>query len=61
MGWASGSYLAEEIWDEFRESIVPEDRQRLAMWLYKRFCNEDADDWDNGLLVKDGEINLEVD
>jgi len=61
MGWCSGSYLAKEIWDEFRESIVPEDRQRLAMWLYKRFCNEDADDWDNGLLISDGKINLEVD
>jgi hypothetical protein len=58
MGWNSGSYLAEEIWDKFRESIVPKDRERLAKWLYERFRSEDADDWDNSLLIQDGKINL---
>jgi hypothetical protein len=56
MGWASGSYLAEEIYDKFREYIPEDKREELATWLYNRFCNEDADDWDNSNLIKDAKI-----
>jgi hypothetical protein len=53
MGWCSGSYLAEDIWDKFREYIPEEKRYELAKWLYDKFCNEDADDWSHSDLIKD--------
>ena len=45
MGWCSGSYLAEEIWDEIK-IYIPEDKlQETAFMIYDKFSDMDADDW----------------
>jgi hypothetical protein len=60
MGWCTGSYLAQDIWDKFRKDIPEHKRQRYAEWLYDLFCNEDADDWDTeSNLLKDVKIKFE--
>lgn len=56
MGWCNGSYLAEDIWDKFREFIPEDKKEQFAYWLYDKFCDEDADDWSNSNLIKDGKI-----
>lgn len=45
MGWASGSYLAQELWEEVRELIPLDKRREVAMKFFTMFSNEDADDW----------------
>ena len=45
MGWASGSYLAEEIWDEIKIYIPENKLQEVASKIYDSFCDKDADDW----------------
>lgn len=58
MGWASGSYLAEEIWTEVRD-FIPEDKcQKVARYIHDKFCDHDADDWDgNSQLEIDAGVN----
>lgn len=50
MGWASGSYLAEEVWETLKKAkVLPAQKQRrqnLARKLVDLFENQDADDWD---------------
>ena len=46
MGWASGSYLAEEIWQEICPNVPAEKWHELAKSIYDKFCDQDADDWD---------------
>lgn len=47
MGWCSGSYIAEDIW-RIVEKFIPEElKKQVAMKITDRFCDEDADDWDN--------------
>lgn len=45
MGWASGSYLAEEIWVKIKPFIPEENKIKVAKIMYDSFCNYDADDW----------------
>ncbi len=46
MGWASVSYLGQEIWDEVRAFIPNEERRRLAKFIFDKCCDLDADDWE---------------
>lgn len=45
MGWASGSYLAEDIWYSIEEYIPKKKRQEVAKIIVDKFQSEDADDW----------------
>lgn len=59
MGWASGSYLAQELWLSIRKHIAPGKRAVVAAEIYDAFTNADADDWDqDSKLLKDSGINL---
>ena len=60
MGWARGSYLAQDIYADIRTHIQESDRQTVAHTIYVSFCNEDADDWDSESdLLKDAKISFE--
>ena len=48
MGWASGSSLAQELYDEIRKHIQPTRREVVAQKFVKHFEHHDADDWDGG-------------
>ncbi|MCC2629472.1 MAG: hypothetical protein K0S14_3122 [Thermomicrobiales bacterium] len=48
MGWASGSYLAQELWDDIRKHIPKAKRAKVAEEIITAFENNDADDWDEG-------------
>jgi hypothetical protein len=48
MGWASGSYLAQDLYDEIRRYIQPGARKRVAKTIVQTFEDHDADDWDLG-------------
>ncbi len=62
MGWASGSYLAQDLWTEIRNDIKLEKRERVARKIISSFCNRDADDWDlDHLLFKDAGVFHQVD
>lgn len=57
MGWASGSYLACEVWEMFRKHIKNKEvRKELALKLYNLFREHDADDfsYDDRLLIDAG-------
>jgi hypothetical protein len=58
MGWASGSYIAQDLWNKIKDNIIPEKRKDTAEEIYQAFCNEDADDWDykSQLLIDAGYI-----
>lgn len=58
MGWSGGSPLAWYIWDLVRQYIPLEKRREVALAIYDRFCDEDADDWDGtSQLEIDADIN----
>ena len=46
MGWASGSYLAEKIWEDIKDILPNDKKDELAVKIYNAFCDADADDWD---------------
>ena len=57
MGWASGSYIAQDVWNLVREYIPEDRRQTLAKNIFKIFKSEDADDWDStSTLCKDADV-----
>jgi hypothetical protein len=45
MGWASGSYLAEDIWQSVKNHLPEEKKKEIAQKIYNIFCDQDADDW----------------
>jgi hypothetical protein len=49
MGWASGSYLAENIWNQINQFIPIEHIPVVAHIIYTEFSNYDADDWSDTL------------
>lgn len=54
MGWARGSYLAEEMWESIGKSVKPEAREKVARTIISLFSDNDADDWNYGhKLFKD--------
>lgn len=57
MGWASGSPLGIEIYEEVRKYIPKEKRQEVAEFIYDKVCELDADDWDgDSVLELDAQI-----
>jgi len=56
MGWASGSNLAEQMYDEIRKHIPVKKRKVVARAILENFEGNDADDWDYGsALLKDAD------
>jgi len=43
MGWASGSELAESVWELFRKYVPEEERPRIAKQLIEAFRDHDWD------------------
>lgn len=57
MGWCTGSYIAAELWDEIRDYLPKDKKEKLAFRIYEVFSNQDADCWDNEMnIIKDGKI-----
>jgi len=46
MGWASGSQLAEELWEELQPLLKRGVKEKAARLIVDAFENHDADDWD---------------
>jgi hypothetical protein len=46
MGWASGSQLAERVYEHIRPWIPPNRRRQVAQYILDQFEGEDADDFD---------------
>jgi hypothetical protein len=46
MGWASGSPMAEAMYEDIRKDIPKEKRARVAETIINAFEHRDADDWD---------------
>ena len=46
MGWASGSYLAEELWVKLKPYISQNNYKEVSKILIDKFCEHDADDWE---------------
>lgn len=51
MGWATGSYIAEEVWGIVREFIPIRKRKVVARDIIEVFENEDADDFSDDMLI----------
>lgn len=51
MGWSSGSYLAEDIYVKIRKYIPKNKREEIASFIYDKFRDLDADDWDDSMLI----------
>ena len=45
MGWSSGSYLANDVWNKIKEYIPKDEKQKVAKEILDLFENYDADDW----------------
>lgn len=61
MGWASGSYLAQDLYDDIRRYIPRSQRHHVAEKILAAFENHDADDWEQGSkLWKDARRPVEV-
>ena len=45
MGWAGGSYMAEDLWIQLRRLVHKEAYPKLSKILYETFANSDADDF----------------
>jgi hypothetical protein len=46
MGWASGSELADGVWDAVKEHIPEEKKQEVALRIVNLFEGEDCDTLD---------------
>lgn len=61
MGWASGSYLAQELWDATRKYVPVKDHKKLAKKFFELFNQHDADDWDfESHLCKDADLYQDI-
>ncbi|MCX6035002.1 MAG: hypothetical protein NTV38_08505 [Chloroflexi bacterium] len=57
MGWASGSQLAEDVWDVVRPAIPQKNRQELAVKIIRLFEDHDCDTLDEAQsLIKDADL-----
>lgn len=45
MGFASGSYAAQDIWKAVKKYVPPKHQQKVAKIIVDEFENLDADDW----------------
>lgn len=48
MGWASGSYLAQDLYATIRKHIPKDKREKVANAFIDAFEQHDADDWEQG-------------
>jgi hypothetical protein len=44
MGWASGSYLAEDVWKLVKDHVPDAEQRRVARAILQLFEEHDADD-----------------
>ena len=57
MGWASGSQLAEDVWDVVRPAIPQRNRRELAVKIIRLFEDHDCDTLDEAQsLVEDADL-----
>lgn len=61
MGWASGSYFADEVWDVVKPHIDPAKQREVARELIWIFCGQDADDWCDQRVLVDAGLPLDGD
>jgi hypothetical protein len=47
MGWGSGGQLAEEMWEDIKEYIPQENKEKVAEIIYDHFNGYDADNWES--------------
>jgi hypothetical protein len=58
MGWCSGSYLADDIYNIVRKYIPKNKRKEIANKIYDMFCDQDADSWKEDMnIIKDHKID----
>ena len=56
MGWCSGSYMAEDIYNKIRK-YIPKSENEIAKTIYDIFCQQDADCWDYDMnIIKDAKL-----
>ena len=46
MGWATGSEIAEEVWQSIQPYLKPANEKYVSAAIYKIFDERDADDWE---------------
>ncbi len=62
MGWASGSQLAETVWNLFRHHVPKKERKVVARELVRAFEDEDCDTIHEAeTLYKDAELEEDED
>lgn len=62
MGWASGSAIAESVWDSVRKYIPKAKRQKVAREIVDVFESEDCDTmYEAERLMKDAGLDQEED
>jgi predicted GTPase len=47
MGWCTGSYICDDIWQKIRDYIPEEQRVQILADMISRFSDEDADCWND--------------
>ena len=45
MGFASGSYAADDIWQAIKKYVARKNHQKVAESIVREFENMDSDDW----------------
>jgi len=43
MGWASGSELAQNLWDDIKKILTDEQKKKVKQAIIKNFENQDCD------------------
>ena len=57
MGWASGSQLAEDVWDIVRPVVPQKNRKELAIEIVRLFEDHDCDTLDEArTLMEDADL-----
>lgn len=51
MGWANGIFLADRTWQLVRKYVPEEHRRETAREIIKLFEDQDADDYEDDLLL----------
>jgi len=51
MGWCNGSHIAEDIFNKIEKYLPEEVKKEVAQMMYDRFCDDDADCWDNEMNI----------
>ena len=51
MGWCTGSYIANDVWNLVRDYIPESERKVKAEAIIELFSNYDADCWEEGMNI----------